>query len=571
MMLLVFQMLPIHVLAESSGDDNQESEVVLFAEEINGEVELFGDIEGKDLLDTIQDDTIVELVEEQPTDNGHFSLIRYISEVEINGQSTSEEIIEGYVLNERIVLLDKADEYRTNRLENESKKAESEEDISENTEEEQNEDSESDNLADPEEVIESEKEAEKEIESETDETNKVSNTQALQVQQSGPLIGLALKHPVSVYVDTNRNSKVLKSYSYGHQLKYRPHSDDWYKATVYIDGKPHSGYIHASDVGGAENVTSVSGVALKQTTSVYSDKTKKSKALKSYQQGHILKYKAHDKDWFITKVFIKGKAHTGYIHTKDVETGVTSSSLIEGIGTKNPTRVYTSASTASKTLKSYRYGHILKYRTFTTDWYQARVFISGEPYIGYIHKNDVGSMNTLLTGYGIKKQTTVYSNTSKNSKSLKSYALGSELKYYPYNKNWYRTGVYINGEKQTGFIHVKDVSANAPLLSGYAQKDRTHIYTSTSKSSKSLKSYALGSELKYYPYSKSWYRTGVYINGKKHVGYIHVKDVGVDAPLLSGFARLDRTHVYSETSKRSKSLKSYTSGSQLKYYPYSKN
>src|SRR5690625_1030229 len=138
MMLLVFQMLPIHVIAETPGDDNQEREVVLFAEEINGEIGLYGDIEGKDLLDIIQDDSIVELVDEQPTDNGHLSLIRYISEVEINGQSISEKIIEGYVHNERIVLLDDADEYRTKILEKETKKAESEENVSENTEEEQN-------------------------------------------------------------------------------------------------------------------------------------------------------------------------------------------------------------------------------------------------------------------------------------------------------------------------------------------------------------------------------------------------------------------------------------------------
>jgi len=571
-------MLPIHVIAESSSEDSQENEVVLFAEEINGEIELYEDSEGNDLLDKIQDDTIVELVEEQPTVSERFSLIRYISGFEINGQSTSEEVVEGYVHNERIVLIDQADEYRTNRLEIGSEKVETEENGSENTEEEQDEGSESVNSDDPEEAIDSEKEVDQEVdelgkvvEEETDESNKVSNTQAIQVQQSGPLIGLALKHPVSVYVDTNRDSEVLKSYSYGHQLKYRPHSDDWYKATVYLDGKPHSGYIHTSDVGEAKNIPSVSGVALKQSTSVYSDNTKKSKALKSYPQGHILKYKAHDKDWFITKVFIKGKAHTGYIHRKDVDTGVTSSSLIEGVGTKNPTRVYTSASTGAKTLKSYSYGHILKYRTFTSDWYQARVFIGGEPNIGYIHKNDIGSMNTLLIGYGIKDQTTVYSNTTRNSKKLKNYAKGSELKYYPYSKDWYRTGVYINGKKQTGFIHVKDVSANAPLLSGYAQKDRTHIYSNTSKSSKSLKSYAKGAELKYYPYSKNWYRTGVYINGKKHVGYIHVKDVGIDAPLLSGFARVDRTHVYSKTSKKSTKLKSYTSGSQLKYYPHSKN
>src|SRR5690625_832764 len=95
MILLILQMLPIHVIAESSSEDGQENEVVLFAEEINGEIELYEDSEGNDLLDKIQDDTIVELVEEQPTVSEHFSLIRYISGFEINGQSTSEEVVEG--------------------------------------------------------------------------------------------------------------------------------------------------------------------------------------------------------------------------------------------------------------------------------------------------------------------------------------------------------------------------------------------------------------------------------------------------------------------------------------------
>src|SRR5699024_11037437 len=321
----------------------------------------------------------------QPTVSERFSLIRYISGFEINGQSTSEEVVEGYVHNERIVLIDQADEYRTNRLEIGSEKVETEENGSENTEEEQDEGSESVNSDDPEEAIDSEKEVDQEVdelgkvvEEETDESNKVSNTQAIQVQQSGPLIGLALKHPVSVYVDTNRDSEVLKSYSYGHQLKYRPHSDDWYKATVYLDGKPHSGYIHTSDVGEAKNIPSVSGVALKQSTSVYSDNTKKSKALKSYPQGHILKYKAHDKDWFIVTVFVNCKAHTGYIQDRDVETEIDNQSTLQGVGIKNPTKVYTKASTKSGILKSYSYGRILKYQTFTSDWYKATVYIGGQ-------------------------------------------------------------------------------------------------------------------------------------------------------------------------------------------------
>lgn len=185
-------------------------------------------------------------------------------------------------------------------------------------------------------------------------------------------------------------------------------------------------------------------------------------------------------------------------------------------------------------------------------------------------KINVLPLNTLLQGYAQISSVTVYQDTTKSSKALKSYSLGSQLKYYPHTQNWYRTGVYINGIKHTGYIHVNDVSEKAPLLNGYAKVSRTHVYDGTSKNSTSLKSYALGSQLKYYPYNNDWYRTGVYINDKKQVGYIHANDVGINPPLLNGYALKSRTHVYSKTSNQSSSLKSYTIGSQLKYYPYNK-
>src|SRR5690625_4989075 len=510
MILLIVQLLTIHVIAASSGEDNQESKVVLFAEKNNGVIELYEDSEGKDLLDIIQDDTIVELVEEQPTENRHFSLIRYISKIEINDQSTSEEIVEGYVHNTRIVSIIDADEYRKERLENKAGKIESDKLESESTDEQQNEDSESINIDNHEELEGLEHEEEK-----IKEKDKVTNTQALTVKQSEPLIGLALKHPVSVYVDTNRDSEVLKNYSYGHQLKFRPHSDDWYKATVYIDGKPHSGYIHTSDVGEAENISSVTGVALKQRTSVYSDTSKSSKVLKSYQQGHILKYKAHDKDWFIATVFVNGKAHTGYIHARDVETGIDNQSTLQGVGIKGPTKVYTTASTKSGTLKSFSYGHNLKYRTFTSEWYESTVYIKGQARIGYIYKNDVGSMNTALTGYGQVNPTTVYSGTSKSSAKLKSYAIGTSLKYSPHNKHWFKATVLYNGKWETGYIHAKDVGLNLPVLNGYAYDTPTHVYSNRSKSSTSLKSYPRGSTLKYRVFNKDWYEATVMYGDRK--------------------------------------------------------
>src|SRR5699024_4435384 len=239
-------------------------------------------------------------------DNEEYSFIRYISEVETDDNEVVEQVIEAYVHNERIVLINEADEYRTERLESESLELEKEDIDSEDTSEQLDEKLDIDSVEDQAES----KDLEERVEKEVEENNEITAAQVLTVEQSEPLIGLALKQPVAVYVATNRNSEVLKSYNNGHLLKFRPYSANWYKATVYQNGKPHTGYIHTSDVGEAKNASTVTGVALKQRTSVYSDTTKSSKVLKSYQQGHILKYKAYDKDWFIATVFINGKAHT---------------------------------------------------------------------------------------------------------------------------------------------------------------------------------------------------------------------------------------------------------------------
>src|SRR5690625_1764291 len=278
---------------------------------------------------------------------------------------------------------------------------------------------------------------------------------------------------------------------------------------------------------------SLEGIALKNPTSVYADTSTSSKSLKSYPTGSILKYSEDPKlkDWYTTGVYINGVKHEGYIHKSHVENADNNHVLLEGIALKNSTSVYTRASTSSGARKSYPAGSVLKYYTYSENWYKTGVYINGKKQTGYIHKSHVeNATNSPRLHEGIaKSSTTVYTNASTQSGALRSYPAGSILKYYTYSKDWYRTGVYINGKKQTGYIHkshVENATDNPKFHEGVALESPTRVYTNASTSSKALRSYPVGSILKFYTYSKDWYRTGVYINGVKQTGYIHKSHVG---------------------------------------------
>src|SRR5690606_23601704 len=60
----------------------------------------------------------------------------------------------------------------------------------------------------------------------------------------------------------------------------------------------------------------------------------------------------------------------------------------------------------------------------------------------------------------------------------------------------------------------------------------------------------------------------VIINGKAQTGYIYKDDVGENKPTLYGYAQLEPTNVYAQTSKESEILRNYKVGHLLKYRPY---
>lgn len=498
--MLTFQFVPQHILAQSTHASENGKTVILFTDQQDQEIGLYVDNNGQELKRMLPNDIEVFLLEI----GEDYSLIAYVNKNIVDDESL-EEMIEGYVDNKYIKGLE-------DTFINQSDPTKI---------------SESELVTDD---VEEAEELEAINEGSNDEKMKKSDHQSeinLTSLQS-LLQGYAQISSVAVYQDTTKSSKALKSYPLGSKLKYYPHTRNWYRTGVYINGKKQTGYIHVNDV--SEKAPLLNGYAKVNRTHVYDDTSKKSTSLKSYALGSQLKYYPYSNDWFRTGVYINGKKQVGYIHAKDV--GV-NPPLLNGYALKSRTHVYSNTSKQSSSLKSYTIGSQLKYFPYNKEWYKTGVYMNGKKRTGYIHKSDVGDHAPLLNGFAQVNRTHVYSKTSKNSTSLKSYALGSQLRYYPYTDNWYKTGVYINGKKKTGYIHKEDVDSSAPLLSGYAQANRTHVYSKTSKSSTSLKSYALGSQLKYYPHSKNWYKTGVYMNGKKHTGYIHVNDVSVKKPVLN--------------------------------------
>lgn len=318
----------------------------------------------------------------------------------------------------------------------------------------------------------------------------------------------------------------------------------------------------------------LTGIALEKFVSVYSEVNRNAKVLKSYQQGHILKYRSYSAGWYEATVYINGKPTIGYIAEEDVETATTSQIGLQGIGLKNPTKIYAKASKNSGTLKTYKNGHILKYSEFTSNWFEATVMYKGKWKTGYIFAGDVetaSSLETKLGGVGVKSPTNVYTTASKNSNPLKTYHYGSILKYQAFTSDWYKATVYINGKAKTGYIHKNDVNPMDDTLTGYGQISPTTVYSGTTKGSAKLKSYALGSILKYRPFNNQWFEATVMYKGKWTTGYISTRDVGPNKPTITGYGQANPTVVYSKTSKGSTKLKCYQLGATLKYLPYNKD
>lgn len=322
------------------------------------------------------------------------------------------------------------------------------------------------------------------------------------------------------------------------------------------------------------SLKSVEAIALKQPTRVYSSTSKNATVLKSYTEGSFLKIRQYSNNWYAARVFVKGKATWGYIATGDVDK-ILAEKRINGQSNVQSAKVYTSPSRNSKVLKGYANGKRVIYRTYTSNWHTAQVYINGKPIKGYIHVNDVIPQPTYKAIAAVQG-VSVYQSMSKSSKKLKTYKEGHVITYRKNDANWHFATVYINGKPKSGYIFAKDledITETQTSMQKYGLKNPTKVYSSPSNSATTLKSYKQGHLLKFHTYTDSWYRTTVYVNGKANTGYIHKNDVGdvkpSSAQKLQGFAVGNKTNVYTNATSGSEVLKSYKPGSFLKFRSYS--
>lgn len=287
------------------------------------------------------------------------------------------------------------------------------------------------------------------------------------VSQQETLTGIGLNDPTVIFAQASTSSKKLKTYSGGLILKYKTFSDSWYEATVYINGKPKTGYIHKSHVESILNKKeSLKGIGLASPTAIYSRASTGAPKLKSYSQGSILMYKTFSDNWYEATVYVNGKANTGYIAKSHVEGIVDEQDDLVGIGLQKLTSVYAKPSINSKKLRSYSEGTILKYKTFSTNWYEAVIYLNGKATTGYIHTSHVEGVydqSQSHEGIGLKSPTKIYSKASKNASVLKSYSKGSYLIFKTLSPNWYEATVILSGKRTTGYIHQNDVSTDKIL------------------------------------------------------------------------------------------------------------
>ncbi|RID89544.1 hypothetical protein D1953_00025 [Peribacillus asahii] len=242
--------------------------------------------------------------------------------------------------------------------------------------------------------------AEQQTESEVIAEQVPSSSESETIEAPAPTMrGLVVQDSTNVYAQAEGNADVLKSYPEGSILKYASFNDDWYICKVYVNGVATTSFINKEDVEtiDSEQMT-LTGIA-NDELSVYSKATTNSNVLKSYVQGSVLKYKTFSSEWYEATIYSSGKAVKGYISTTDVEDSVTPQESLSGV-TPTKVSVYAKASTSSKKLKSYSSGTTLKYKTFTSEWYVATVYVSGIATKGYIKKSDMEAKGTTYYVYG---------------------------------------------------------------------------------------------------------------------------------------------------------------------------
>ena len=338
-----------------------------------------------------------------------------------------------------------------------------------------------------------------------------------------------------VYASPSTSAQALRSFGAGAVLKFYVYSNEWYYSYITLNNQRTKIYINKKDI---EQVTDQpvrgEGIALKNPTKMYASPSTSGKVLRTYASGTVLKYYTYTSGWYRSNITVNGKLTTIYINKNDIEQATSNPVLSEGVAVKNPTNMYGSPSIGGKVLRTYAAGKVLKYYTYTKEWYRSNITISGKRTTIYIKKSDVEQLvaNPIkCEGIALKEPTNMYAGPSKDTNVLRKYPSGTILKYYDYTANWYKSTITVNGKATTIYINKADIEQTdrqSTILQGITVATPTNVYQLPSTKSKVMRKYNKGTILKYYDYSPNWYISQITVAGKLQTIYIRKDDTSAE-------------------------------------------
>src|SRR5690606_14485683 len=211
----------------------------------------------------------------------------------------------------------------------------------------------------------------------------------------------------------------------GHIIKFKQVTKSWFDVEIFHNGKYVRGYISKADVELLDYSAPVSqGIPVRDKIHAYSTLSKDSTVLRTYERGHIIRYKKITSNWYDLEIYHNGKYVRAYVHHDDVEIMNTTSPVLRGVVMKKPTNVYSSLSKTSDVIRTYNPGHILTYKQVTSQWLDITINVNGVLSKGYVSVDDVEKFinsTVVQEGIAINEPTYVYSQLSNQSSKLRQY------------------------------------------------------------------------------------------------------------------------------------------------------
>ena len=406
----------------------------------------------------------------------------------------------------------------------------------------------------------------------------LKNDIELPTNNSVSLKGIATQKDTKVYSQPTLNSNVVRTYPQGSLLSFRTYSTEWYTAKVNKNNKWEDVYISKNSVELInESSNSVTAIALRDTTHVYSRASISSDIIRSYPVGSVLKMREFSKDFYTAKVWLNNSWRDVYINKNDVERVESTPKSVQGVANLVNTPVYDRASKKSTIVRTYPRGSVLNYKTFSSDFYIAKIWSNNNWRDVYIHKNDVNNatQNVLhLKGVALKQSTPVYPMASTGATPLRTYNQGVELSYHTFIDGWYKAKIWRNSKWEEVYINSADVETidydNIKTINGVTINQQTNIYHRASKSGPVVQKLESGTKLSYETYVNNWYKVTV----GSTTGFIHadsIEPILTEQSSVEGYAKHNYVNIYSGTSRNSAVLRSYKKGSLLKFKTFSTN